>query len=165
MYDAVARWRDATPFVTTVTLAVDFPAPTVIEAGKVAPDCVEIVRGKACAVPTGAESTKLSLAELPPTTAVGTNPMLTNVGAKTVAVSFTVTDKYVALRVTADCELTPATVAVKGALKPPAGTTTDAGTLTTPGADETRLTVAPPAGALPERLTVIAAGVPLMNDV
>ena len=150
----VAVAEEPTTLVVTVKVPVVAPAATVTVAGT---DAAALFDASVTDVPpVGAGPERVTVpVELarPPTTDVGLRATELRVAAVTFSVAVTLVVPVVPVRVTAVLLATPAVVIANVAVVVPAGTTTDAGTVTAALFDAS-VTVVPPVGALAYSVTV-----------
>jgi hypothetical protein len=147
---------DVTPVVVIVNAGeTDVPPATVTDGGTVTPAL--LLLSVTTAPPDGAgpfNVTLFAVVDPPPTTVFGDKVTVETPGGDTVRLPVTVMPLYVAEIVTGVFDVTPVVVIVNaGETDAPAGTITDAGTVAL-GSLLASVTVTPPAGAVPFRLTV-----------
>jgi hypothetical protein len=147
---------EATGFVVAVKVAVVAPCATVTDTGTWAA-AVLLEVSVTTAPPAGAPRSKVTVPvdAVPPPTETGFMVTLlkTAMGASTVSVAVSLTLLYTAVIVTAVSRATGLVVAVNSAVVAPSATVTDAGTWAAAVLLEVRVTIAPPAGAGPLKVT------------
>jgi len=150
--------------VVTVKVALVAPDATVTDAGTVAREVLDEVRATtAPPVPAALEIVTVPVDGVTPATVVGLSETVVTVGARTVSVFETVVVPVVAETETGVVRLTAWLVAVNVAVVAPPPTVTDPGTVTA-ALPEASVTVRPPAGAAPARVTVPVDDVPPTTD-
>ena len=161
----VAVAEEPTTLVVTVKVPVVAPAATVTVAGTDAAALFDASETDVPPVGAGPErvTVPVELAR-PPTTVVGLRATELSVAAVTLRVPVTLVVSVVPVRVTAVLLATAVVVIANVAVVDPAGTTTDAGTVTA-ALFEASVTVVPPVGALAYRVTVPVEPVPPTTDV
>jgi hypothetical protein len=152
--------------VVTVKLAVRAPEGTMIELGTWA-RAVLLLVSATTAPPGGAKPVKVTVPveDDPRVTLVGLSVRLVREATVTVRVVVLVTPPYTAVMVEEVDVATPLVVIVKVALVAPAATVTLAGTTAAAVLLLDKVTTAPPAGALPVRVTVPVELFPPTTDV
>ncbi|MEO8587606.1 MAG: hypothetical protein ABI584_15680 [Acidobacteriota bacterium] len=145
----------ATLRVVTANVAVVAPEATVTEDGTVAADVPELER-KTGTPPVGAadEMVTVPVDEFPPTTVAGASVRPVGRGAVAVSVAPAEEVPRVAVMAVPTSFPTATVVAVNVAVEAVAATVTDAGTFTTPGAEDDSVKMVPPTGAGPLMVTV-----------
>lgn len=140
------------------------PAGTVTEAGKVATVLLEESVTEVPPVGAGPLSVTVPTEDPPPRTVDGTKATADAVAALTVRVAVLLTVPVLAVIVSVAVVATAVVVTVNVAVVDPAATTTEDGTDADVALEE-RVTVVPPVGAAPVRVTVPVEEVPPVTDV
>lgn len=149
--------EDVTAVVVTVNVLLVAPAATVTLVGTVA--AAELSERVTTVPPEGAAAASVTVPvdEAPPATLDGLSVSADRVGAAAARVMDSAANWNTLSSAALNCTVVESTgkvVTVKVALVAPAGTVTVAGTVAAPGRFAPRLTVTPPAGAPPDRVTV-----------
>lgn len=163
----VTAASEATASVVTVNVLEFVPAVTVTEAGTVAADVLLLDKLTVTLEPVATLPSSVTVPVLlvPPVTLPGLTLTLVTTGVFTVSVVvLLVLPDLEAVMVDVACAETGTVVTVNVVELLPEGTVTEAGTVVAELLSE-RLTTAPPAGALPESVTVPVLEVPPGTEV
>jgi hypothetical protein len=155
---------EETPVVVTVNVVVLDPAGIVTELGTVALALFDLSAIAKPPVGAGPLRVNVPVEGFPPTTDVGERLSGVRLGASIVKVAVGLLPPSVAVIVAAVLVATAVVFTVNSVVLAPAGTVTLAGTVAEPLL-ELKLTLIPPVGALPLKVTVPAEAVPPVTVV